>query len=46
MPFRADGSIHEEELRRIVSWLTDKGINGLYPNGSTGDFAQGGQADG
>jgi 4-hydroxy-tetrahydrodipicolinate synthase len=40
VPFRADGSIHEEELRRIVSWLIDKGIDGLYPNGSTGEFAR------
>lgn len=38
VPFRPDGSIHEEELRRITSWLVGKGVHGLYPNGSTGEF--------
>lgn len=38
VPFHEDGSIHEGELRRIVNWLLDKGIQGLYPNGSTGEF--------
>lgn len=40
VPFHEDGRINEEELRRIVSWLIDKGIHGLYPNGSTGEFAR------
>ncbi len=40
VPFRHDGSINEDELRKIVSWLIDKGISGLYPNGSTGEFAR------
>ncbi len=40
VPFREDGSIHEDELRRIVNWLIDKGVHGLYPNGSTGEFAR------
>lgn len=38
VPFRDDRTIHEDELRRYVSWLIDKGISGLYPNGSTGEF--------
>lgn len=38
VPFHADHSINEGELRRYVSWLIDKGITGLYPNGSTGEF--------
>ncbi len=38
VPFSGDGSIHEHELRRITCWLIDKGIHGLYPNGSTGEF--------
>ena len=38
VPFKADRSINEGELRRYVSWLIDKGISGLYPNGSTGEF--------
>ena len=38
VPFRSDGAINEPELRRMTSWLIDKGIHGLYPNGSTGEF--------
>ena len=38
VPFRDDRTIHEGELRRYVSWLIDKGVSGLYPNGSTGEF--------
>lgn len=38
VPLDASGHIHEEELRRYVSWLIDRGIHGLYPNGSTGEF--------
>jgi 4-hydroxy-tetrahydrodipicolinate synthase len=30
--------IHEEELRRYVDWLIQRGVHGLYPNGSTGEF--------
>ena len=40
VPFSEDGRINEGELRRIVSWLIEKGIHGLYPNGSTGEFAR------
>lgn len=38
VPFLDDGRIHELELRRIVNWLIEKGVTGLYPNGSTGEF--------
>ena len=38
VPFLDDGRINEAELRRMISWLIDKGISGLYPNGSTGEF--------
>ncbi len=38
VPFREDGSIDEGELRRLISWLIEKGVSGLYPNGSTGEF--------
>lgn len=38
VPFRVDGRINEDELRRMVNWLIEKGIDGLYPNGSTGEF--------
>ena len=38
VPFAEDGSIHEGELRRMINWLIEKGVSGLYPNGSTGEF--------
>ena len=38
VPFHDDESINEGELRRMVNWLIEKGVNGLYPNGSTGEF--------
>jgi len=38
VPLDAQGEIHEAELRRYVDWLIDKGVHGLYPNGSTGEF--------
>jgi len=38
VPFLDDGRINEEELRRLINWLIDKGVSGLYPNGSTGEF--------
>ncbi len=38
VPFCADGSINESELRRMIDWLIEKGVSGLYPNGSTGEF--------
>src|SRR6266446_1909975 len=38
VPFLADGRIHEHELRRMINWLIEKGVSGLYPNGSTGEF--------
>lgn len=38
VPLKADGSIHEDELRRYVRWLIAQGVHGLYPNGSTGEF--------
>lgn len=38
VPFREDGSIHESELRRMINWLIEQGVSGLYPNGSTGEF--------
>jgi len=32
--------INEPELRRYVDWLIDRGVHGLYPNGSTGEFTR------
>lgn len=38
VPLDDRGRIAEAELRRYVSWLIDRGVHGLYPNGSTGEF--------
>jgi len=38
VPLDARGRINEDELARYVSWLIDRGVHGLYPNGSTGEF--------
>jgi 2-dehydro-3-deoxy-D-pentonate aldolase len=38
VPFLDDGRINENELRRLINWLIEKGVTGLYPNGSTGEF--------
>lgn len=40
VPLDSRGEIHERELRRYVDWLIAKGIHGLYPNGSTGEFTR------
>ena len=38
VPLDFRGEINEEELARYVTWLIDRGVHGLYPNGSTGEF--------
>jgi len=38
VPLDDQGRICEAELRRYVEWLIVKGVHGLYPNGSTGEF--------
>ncbi len=38
VPYTAEGRINEDELRRIIHWLGDKGVTGFYPNGSMGEF--------
>src|SRR5512133_2963440 len=38
VPFTQEGGVNEHELRRLTAWLIEKGIHGLYPNGSTGEF--------
>jgi len=40
VPLDERGRINEPELRRFVSWLIDRGVHGLYPNGSTGEFTR------
>ena len=38
VPYDAQGRVAEDELRRIIRWLGNKGITGFYPNGSMGEF--------
>lgn len=38
VPYHDDHSLNEAELRRLTAWLIEKGVDGLYPNGSTGEF--------
>lgn len=40
VPYDMQGDIDEEELRRMIAWLIDKRVHGLYPNGSTGEFTR------
>lgn len=38
VPLDEANAINEPVLRRYTDWLIDKGVHGLYPNGSTGEF--------
>jgi dihydrodipicolinate synthase/N-acetylneuraminate lyase len=40
VPLDSRGEIDEGELRRFISWLIERGVHGLYPNGSTGEFTR------
>ena len=40
IPYSENGGINEEELRHYVDWLIERGVHGLYPNGSTGEFTR------
>ena len=40
VPLDDRGQVNEPELRRFVSWLIGRGVHGLYPNGSTGEFTR------
>jgi len=40
VPLDANGDIDEAETRRYVDWLIERGVHGLYPNGSTGEFTR------
>ena len=40
VPLDDQGQLNERELRRFVSWLIERGVHGLYPNGSTGEFTR------
>jgi len=38
-PFRADGNVNEEVLRRMVEFMIAKGLHGIFPVSSVGEFA-------
>jgi len=40
VPLDDRGDINEAELRRYTTWLIERGVHGLYPNGSTGEFTR------
>lgn len=40
VPLDGSGEINEGELRRYCDWLIERGVHGLYPNGSTGEFTR------
>ena len=40
VPLDQRGEINEVELRRYIDWLIERGVHGLYPNGSTGEFTR------
>lgn len=37
-PFNTDESLNESGLRRIVNYLIDNGVHGLFPSGSQGEL--------
>jgi 4-hydroxy-tetrahydrodipicolinate synthase len=39
-PVDALGRVDEDTLRGYVDWLIQRGVDGLYPNGSTGEFVR------
>lgn len=40
VPLDDRAEINERELRRYTDWLIERGVHGLYPNGSTGEFTR------
>ena len=38
VPLEGNGQIIEAELRRHIDWLIERGVHGLFMNGSTGEF--------
>ena len=40
VPMDERGNVNETELARFFEWLIQKGVHGLYPNGSTGEFTR------
>jgi len=38
LPYNKDGSINEEELKKLINFQLDKGVHGFLPLGSIGEF--------
>ena len=38
--FDGQNRINHAEMERYINWLIEAGVHGLYPNGSTGEFAR------
>ena len=38
LPYNKEGSINEEELRKLLNFQLDKGVHGFLPLGSIGEF--------
>ena len=43
-PFKADGNVNEQVLRHMVDFMIAKGLHGLFPVSSVGEFAHMSQA--
>ncbi|MCR9295996.1 MAG: dihydrodipicolinate synthase family protein [bacterium] len=39
-PIDERGRVDEDQLCAYVDWLIERGVHGLYPNGSTGEFTR------
>ena len=39
-PVDAKGRVDEDQLRGYIDWLIERGVDGIYPNGSTGEFVR------
>ncbi|RMF41971.1 MAG: dihydrodipicolinate synthase family protein [Planctomycetota bacterium] len=39
-PVDQQGRVDEDKLCAYVDWLIERGVHGLYPNGSTGEFTR------
>ena len=39
-PIDSKGRVDEDKLCAYVDWLIQRGVHGLYPNGSTGEFTR------
>ncbi|WP_146402231.1 dihydrodipicolinate synthase family protein [Planctomycetes bacterium CA13] len=39
-PVDSNDRVDEDRLREYIDWLIERGVDGLYPNGSTGEFVR------